>query len=399
MARLLKIAKLTAKNPQLAAYKARITVRNGFTAKYDYYLRKGYASAPGCICIKLTNACNLRCKMCGQPREGHKEGDAKYAPVEFFQQTVSVDDYKAMVDEVQRYKPNIYLWGGEPFMYKDIIELIGHIKRRGMTAQVNTNGLYTRKYAKEIVEAGLDDIIVSIDGPPEVHDSVRGLKGTFNMLEKGIQALHEEKKRQGKKKPIIRVRGTVSPYNFEHIYSLIDISKRFGADSLNFNWTWFFTKETGVAYQRLMKKLFDIDAVSWVPYQEDVIMNDERRRQFEGIRRELLRIKNNGADIPITMSPNINQDQVEAYYTDIHETFGNDRCFSVWVKSYVLPNGDVTPCPDYPDFIAGNILQDKFMDIWNGEKYIKWRLELKKRKLFPSCYRCCDLFLSDVAVV
>ncbi len=391
-----KLVKLSVKNPRLAAYKAEISIRNGITARWDYYLRKGFASPPACICIKLTNACNLRCVMCGQPREGHQPGEAKFAPIEFFRHKVTVEDYKRTIDEVASFRPNIYLWGGEPFMYKEILDLVRHIKSRKLTCQINTNGLYLRKNAVEIVDSGLDDLIVSIDGPPEVHDQVRGLPGTFALVEKGIQAIHEEKKKRRVRKPVIRIRGTISPENFPYIHGLVGIAKRLGADSLNFNWTWFTTKQTGTAHQRMMKKLFDTDAVSWIPYEMDVIMDPEKRTKFDGIRQELLKLQNDGADIPISMSPHIKPEQVESYYTNITNTFGSDKCFSVWIKSYVLPNGDVTPCPDFPDYITGNILQEKFMDIWNGERYRQWRIELKKRKLFPICYRCCDLFLSNV---
>ncbi len=391
-----KLARLSLKNPRLAINKAKITLRNQVTAKWDFRFKNGYASPPSTVGIKLTNACNLRCKMCGQPREGHKEGDAKYAPPSFFKQTVSVDRYKETINQISHYRPNLYLWGGEPFMYQPIHELIEHAKSRKITCQVNTNGLYLKKYAKEIVESGLDDLIISIDGPPHVHDQVRGLKGTFDLIKKGIVAIDTEKKQKGRKFPIIRVRGTISPYNFEYIYSLTDIAKELGADSLNFNWTWFTTKQTGTAYQKLMKNVFDTEALSWIPYETDVILDPEKRSKFEGIKNELIKFQNNPGDLPVSMSPYIKPEQVSTYYENIYETFGHDTCYSIYVKTYILPNGDVTPCPDFPDYIAGNINDTNLMDIWNGERYRKFRLELKKRKLLPSCYRCCDLFLSDV---
>lgn len=391
-----KLATLSYKNPRLALNKVRTTYRTEYLAKLDYKFKNGYASPPNSLAIKLTNACNLRCKMCGQPREGHEPGDAKYAPLHFFKQSVPVEKYKETLQELAKVRPNLYLWGGEPFMYHDILELVSYAKSLKFTVQVNTNGLYLRKYAKEIVDAGLDDLIVSIDGPEEVHNQVRGLKGAYSLIREGIQAIHAEKKSRGKKYPIVRVRGTISPYNFEYIYALTDIAKDLAADSLNFNWTWFTTKQTGKAYQKLMKDVFDTDAYSWVPYETDVILDPEKDRKYDGIKNELLKFQNNDSDIPISMSPYIKPDQVQEYYENIYQTFGHETCYSVYTKSYILPNGDVTPCPDFPDFICGNINEEPFLEIWNGERYRKWRLELKQRKLFPSCYRCCDLFLSDV---
>ncbi len=393
-----KIIKLALANPGLAAAKAAITWRNKVGVKWDYYLHQGTAKPPSTICIKLTNACNLACKMCGQPREQQPVGSSKYAPESFFKQTVETDRYLALIEEVSRFRPNLYLWGGEPFIYRDIFQLIRHAKKHRLTCQINTNGLYIKKYAQEIVASGLDDLIISIDGPAEVHDQVRGLSGVFHQVQTGIRALQEEKKMQGRTTPVLRVRGTITPDNFEHIHELPAIAREFEADSLNFNWTWFTTYESGTAHERLMKQLFNIEAVSWRPFETDVIMDPEKRRQFDGIRQELQQLFRNREKILITLSPGIKPEQVERYYTDIHETFGSDRCYSVWLKSYVLPNGDVTPCPDYPDYICGNITQSRFMDIWNGDRYRAWRRELKKRKLFPICYRCCDLYLSNIAV-
>ena len=148
-----------------------------------------------------------------------------------------------------------------------------------------------------------------------------------------------------------------------------------------------------------MKRLFDIEALSWRPFESDLVMDPEKRRRLDGIREQLIQLKSNRENFLITLSPNVKPEEVERYYTDIRYTFGSDRCYAVWLKSYVLPNGDVTPCPDYPDFIAGNILQQPFMEIWNGERYKHWRRELRARKLFPVCYRCCDLFLSNIAVI
>ncbi|GAG99570.1 unnamed protein product, partial [marine sediment metagenome] len=66
------------------------------------------------------------------------------------------------------------------------------------------------------------------------------------------------------------------------------------------------------------------------------------------------------------------------------------KCFFVWGTLFISPNGDVMPCQFYPDYKLGNIRDAKLKEIWNNEKYRKFRLELKKG-LFPGCARCCKL--------
>jgi MoaA/NifB/PqqE/SkfB family radical SAM enzyme len=50
----------------------------------------------------------------------------------------------------------------------------------------------------------------------------------------------------------------------------------------------------------------------------------------------------------------------------------------------------VTPCRDYQDYSVGNINEQPFYEIWNGEKYKEFRRQLSKG-LMPVCSRCCGL--------
>jgi radical SAM protein with 4Fe4S-binding SPASM domain len=57
-----------------------------------------------------------------------------------------------------------------------------------------------------------------------------------------------------------------------------------------------------------------------------------------------------------------------------------------------MPNGDVAPCRDYPDYVVGNIKEDSILDIFNNGRYRKFRQALKDMGgLFPICARCCGL--------
>ena len=361
-------------------------MRNEITAKWDYYLRNGKASPPKVISIRLSNACNMRCKMCGQPRM-----DDESVPKDFFTKHLKLEQWQELVDQIARYRPNIYLWGGEPFIYRGVLELVRYVKDKRLTCQINTNGLLLHKHPAEVVDSGLDDLIVSIDGPAEVHDDIRGISGAFNKIRDGILQIQEIKRSRGIRKPIVRVRGTVNPYNFEYLYDLVDISKDFGADSLNFNHFWFTSQEEGEKYQRIMQKLFDCEATSWRGFVFEPDSLDTA-----ALKRELEKFDHNDADIPITLSPYVRGSEIERYYKDLSYTFGSERCFAIWFKTYLMPNGDVTPCPDFPDYIAGNITEEKFMDIWNGPRYAKFRTKVKKHKILPICARCCDLYVSNI---
>ena len=113
------------------------------------------------IYMKLTPLCNLRCVMCGQ------RGDKGVLKGEFAaneaKSIVPVETYKKMVDELSEQKPVYYLWGGEPFLYPDLFELVRYIQSKGSFCSINTNGTLLEKYAEQIVKDKWNVIFVSLD--------------------------------------------------------------------------------------------------------------------------------------------------------------------------------------------------------------------------------------------
>ena len=82
--------------------------------------------------------------------------------------------------------------------------------------------------------------------------------------------------------------------------------------------------------------------------------------------------------------------QIRRYYGDHSWHCGYPECESIYFIAEISPDGRVTPCRDYQDYSAGNINEQSFYDIWNGEKFKKFRKEMKKG-LMPVCTRCCGL--------
>ena len=119
-----KLAKLAVKNPRLAWSKGMSTLRNAWLSKWDYTFGNGKAHPPAIIAIRLTHGCNLRCSMCGQPREGKPLDDIRYREPGFFKQKLSLQEYQRFFKDVASFKPTIYLWGGEPMLYRDMTGLI-----------------------------------------------------------------------------------------------------------------------------------------------------------------------------------------------------------------------------------------------------------------------------------
>src|SRR5437773_8058850 len=158
---------------------------------------------PTFVQLRVTNLCNLRCKMCGQwgdsgiyradgfsdsATDGEKERNRIQELIGAKRQ-LALADYVKLLDELAPSRPIISLFGGEPLLYPEILPLVREIKSSGLTCTVITNGGRLERYAKELVEAGIDSIAVSIDGPPDVHDRIRGQKGSFEAAAAGVRAV------------------------------------------------------------------------------------------------------------------------------------------------------------------------------------------------------------------
>src|SRR5438309_2082310 len=121
--------------------------------------------------------CNCRCVMC----DIWKTTDA---------QEITVADLDRHAADIEALGVQwIVFSGGEPLMHSDLFRLCARLRRLGIRLTILSTGLLLEKYARRIVEH-VDEVIVSLDGPPGVHDRIRPIPGAFERLRDGIQALH-----------------------------------------------------------------------------------------------------------------------------------------------------------------------------------------------------------------
>ncbi|MEJ2629133.1 MAG: radical SAM protein, partial [bacterium] len=142
---------------------------------------------PQNISFTITNACNLRCRMCGQwSKKGYMYNKEKN-----FNSSLKLADWKRLVDEVASHHiKSILIRGGEPFLFPKITELLKYISRKGIRISLDTNGTVLNKYAAELVEMENMHLTISLDGPPEIHDKVRGVQGCYEKIKDNLTLLN-----------------------------------------------------------------------------------------------------------------------------------------------------------------------------------------------------------------
>jgi Fe-coproporphyrin III synthase len=77
--------------------------------------------------------------------------------------------------------------GGEPLLYEGLEVLLSHAKSLGMKTSVTTNGTVLNKELLDKLKDHLDLLAISLDGPPSIHNQIRGSQDAFDRLLKGIE--------------------------------------------------------------------------------------------------------------------------------------------------------------------------------------------------------------------
>ena len=139
------------------------------------------------VMMELTWRCNAACSFCYLGKTGRLN---RRLP------ELSGADIKAFM---RRFPAGtrFYFSGGEPFLRKDIFEILAYAAGRGFSWGVNTNGLaLTPAKVKRLLALEPAYIIFSLHGPAAIHDRLLGVKGAHKKLLSNIAATAEFK-RQG----------------------------------------------------------------------------------------------------------------------------------------------------------------------------------------------------------
>ena len=160
--------------------------------------------------VRVLEACNADCFMCGfaLSRDGYRLGADELAAI--LRQTA------AMGVQYLRFT------GGEPLMHREITSLVRVGSQMSTQVSLITNGFLLPRMAAELAEAGLSQVVVSIDSAfAEQHDEYRNTLGLFD---KAFAGMAEARRHS----ILIRVNTVVGPHNYQAMPALGRILKDAG---------------------------------------------------------------------------------------------------------------------------------------------------------------------------
>lgn len=145
------------------------------------------------------------------------------------QKTFGLCELTPQLDSIRRLGVRwIVFTGGEPLMNAELPSVCAVLRKEGIRLTLLSTGLLLKKCACDVAEY-FDDVIVSLDGPPEIHDNIRRVRGAFGLLEEGIRAIREI--RTDIK---ITARSTVQNSNHCHLCATARAAQLLQLDSISF---------------------------------------------------------------------------------------------------------------------------------------------------------------------
>lgn len=365
--------RVAAEHPSLLLWYLRNRVRNSLLPLEGAF-GGGKSLSPRFITLKPTLRCNLRCEFCRFVASGDVFGKRDW---------LEIEDWKRVVDEIAPFRPYVCLTGGEPTMYPPLPELVAHVKARGLVCALTTNGTMLESRAEALMKAPPDLLILSLDGPREVHNRVRGAAGAYERALKGVRKLAALRKGPGP--PYLIVNAAITGHTYGTAREMVRVAREFGARALNFQHFWFLTPGMVEAHNARWGECFPIDYDQAGGTGTEGVDTDQL---WETVRR----LKDEDSGLPILFYPDLDREAMRTYYAEPETFTHRSTPTCAWVGTDILPNGDVSPCFD---LVCGNVLREPFSAIWNGPAFQQHRRRLAGHGPYPVCARCCAYFRRD----
>ena len=342
--------------------------------KVDPSLRRVY--------VEPTNGCNLSCQACMRHAWHERIG------------FMSMKTYNLLIDGLRALpsKVNINFWGfGEPLLHPNISEMITLAKGIGAGTRMITNGLLIdTKMARKLVSAGLDSIVVSVDGAsPNVHAVARA-GSDLGRVQKNLALLRAARDAVGSSSPEIGLEFVLTRQNVGEVSNLMGLARSMEASFVVVSHILPYTEDMvdETLYGSTAGSVYPHHRSKWTP--EVVLPRMDWRRELDAHVLELLQHSSQMEFPP---------DRLEG--SSGYCPFVNQGSLAVaW-------DGSASPCVplmhSYSCFILGrpksirkcsfgNVGSESVRDIWDQADFRRFRKSVVKFTFSP-CTDCggCNL--------
>jgi MoaA/NifB/PqqE/SkfB family radical SAM enzyme len=311
--------------------------------------------------------CNCRCLMCDIWRTTTRDELSAGLIAQHIAEWQSLG--------VQR----VVLSGGEALLHSHLWELCDVLRGAGIGITILSTGLLLRKHAAALVQR-CDDVVVSLDGPEQIHNTIRNIPRAYELLADGVAAVKAADARVS-----VTGRCTVQRSNFLHIRATVAAAHAIGLDRISFLAadvsTDAFNRPDGWDAERVMQVALDPEDLPLLEAELDALEQENAADFASGyIAEPALKLRR----------------RLHQYYTALlgEAEFFPNNCNAPWVSSVIEADGTVRPCFFQP--ALGNINQaGSLVAILNSPDALSWRRGLDTHR-DAICRKCvCTLSLRE----
>jgi MoaA/NifB/PqqE/SkfB family radical SAM enzyme len=287
---------------------------------------------------------------------------------------IAIEELERHLDAFKKLKvKRVALSGGEALMHSNLWKFCDLLHSIGVKISLLSTGVSLAHHAKDVV-AHCDDVIVSLDGSKEVHNSIRNIPAAFEKLEAGVKAI---KTIDSKFK--VTGRTVIQKQNFRDYLNIIETAKAIGLDQISF----LAADVSSEAFNR--PEPWQAERVSGIALSKEELqeLNTIFYRSFDEC--------NNYYDTKFIAESQSKMLDIARHYQTIAgiNNFSPKRCNAPWVSAVIESDGNVLPCFFHKPY--GNINNGGLMKIINSKKAIDFRKKLDVSE-DATCKKCvCSL--------
>jgi Fe-coproporphyrin III synthase len=338
---------------------------------------------PEWIVLGVNNVCNLHCKMCdvglGNTDTVFSQNLVGTSPM-----NMPLDLIRHIMNEAANHYPNTKLGYAftEPLVYPHLVESLEYANEKGLFTSITTNALTLPQKAEALANAGLNEIYVSLDGPEDIHNEIRGHPKSFQKAVEGIQKLFSLKHR-----PEVSIFCVITEWNIGYLKAFVEFFqdyplKEIGFMHTNFTPDWLAEKHNakfGGLYAATLSNTGEIDL---------------SKMDLKMLWSEMEAIKSMKLNFKVSFSPEFEHyNGLETFYRHPEIKIGK-RCNDAFRNVMIKSDGSVIPAHGRCyNLNVGNIHNQSLASIWNSSQLGQFRKTLNQEGgLLPACSRCCSAF-------
>jgi radical SAM protein with 4Fe4S-binding SPASM domain len=344
---------------------------------------------PAWVVVQLLEACNLRCTMC------YEWGESGVYREQARPAALDLPVVRRVLEECLPARPHFELFGGEPLLYPGLFAVLRLVTDAGCTVALPSNGILVEQHAADLVACRPTRLMLSLDGPEAVNDAQRGAGG-FARVQRGLDALASEKRRQGSRWPAVGITCVVTPANHRQVAELfLDALDLTAIEHASIELQGFVTPAQYRAYAALLGEELGVAAAAHArAYVREPATFAAMDRAALAEQLERVRQACQSRGIAFRSQPaSLDGAALDGYLRGEGAAIpgARRRCASPWTCAEISARGEVTTCHSFYDFSLGNVHEQPLLAIWRGERARRWRACLRRR-LLPICPACCRYY-------